>query len=141
MSFFCYTACILQIFIPNLLIHKKLRYMYSNELVRGMLKTIILQLLGERDKMYGYELSKLVKDRTEEKIVLTEGALYPLLHKLEKDNLVITSLESVGNRTRKYYALTPTGKTSAKEKRNELLDFMKTLKALIQPQPIALCTY
>ena len=116
-------------------------HMYSNELVRGMLKTIILQLLGEKDKMYGYELSKLVKDRTKEKIVLTEGALYPLLHKLEKDNLVITSMETVGNRKRKYYALTPSGKTSANEKRHELLDFMKTLKGLIEPQPIVSCTY
>jgi PadR family transcriptional regulator len=115
--------------------------MYSNELVRGMLKTIILQLLGEKDKMYGYELSKLVKDRTSEKIVLTEGALYPLLHKLEKDNLVVTSMELVGNRQRKYYTLTATGETSAKEKRSELLDFIKTLKSLIDPQPIVLCTY
>jgi PadR family transcriptional regulator len=121
--------------------YKKLKYMYSNELVRGMLKTIILQLLGEKDKMYGYELSKLVKDRTSEKIVLTEGALYPLLHKLEKDRLVVTCTEVVGNRKRKYYALTPTGETSAKEKRSELLDFMTTLKSLIDPQPIVLCTY
>jgi DNA-binding PadR family transcriptional regulator len=115
--------------------------MYSNELVRGMLKTIILQLLGEKDRMYGYELSKLVKERTEEKIVLTEGALYPILHKLEKDNLVVTSLEKVGNRTRKYYELTPSGETSAKEKKNELLDFIKTMKTLMEPQPAVLCTY
>jgi len=115
--------------------------MYSNELVRGMLKTIILQLLGEKDKMYGYELSKLVKDRTEEKIVLTEGALYPLLHKLEKDKLVVTSMETVGNRQRKYYELTPTGETSAREKRSELLDFMNTLKGLIDPKPIAQCSF
>ena len=115
--------------------------MYSNELVRGMLKTIILQLLGEKDKMYGYELSKLVKERTEEKIVLTEGALYPILHKLEKDGHVITSKESVGNRIRKYYQLTPSGQTSAKEKKNELLDFIKTLKSLMEPQPALQCTY
>ena len=115
--------------------------MYSNELVRGMLKTIILQLLGEKDQMYGYELSKLVRDRTKDKIVLTEGALYPLLHKLEKDNLVVTSMEMVGNRQRKYYALTSSGKTSAKEKKSELMDFIKTLKTLMDPQPIVLCSY
>ncbi len=115
--------------------------MYSNELVRGMLKTIILQLLGEKDKMYGYELSKMVRDRTKDKIVLTEGALYPLLHKLEKDKLVVTSMEMVGNRQRKYYALTSSGKTSAKEKRSELMDFMQTLKTLMGPQPAVLCSY
>ena len=115
--------------------------MYSNELVRGTLKTIILQLLGEQTQMYGYELSKLVKERTKEKIVLTEGALYPILHKLEKDNLVNTNLQKVGNRTRKYYALTSNGKTSAKEKKNELLEFVETLKVLMEPKPIALCRY
>ena len=113
--------------------------MYSNELVRGTLKTIILQLLGEQTQMYGYELSKLVKERTKEKIVLTEGALYPILHKLEKDKLVTTSLEMVGNRKRKYYALTSNGKESAKEKRNELLEFVDTLRSLMEPKPIALC--
>lgn len=115
--------------------------MYSNELVRGTLKTIILQLLGEQSQMYGYELSKLVKERTKEKIVLTEGALYPILHKLEKDKLVVTNLEKVGNRTRKYYSLTSNGKTSAKEKKNELLEFVETLKVLMEPKPIALCNY
>ena len=115
--------------------------MYSNELVRGTLKTIILQLLGEKSQMYGYELSKLVKERTEEKIVLTEGALYPILHKLEKDNLVVTSLEKVGNRTRKYYVLTSNGKSSAKEKKSELLDFVETLKVLMEPKTLASCSF
>ncbi len=115
--------------------------MYSNELVRGTLKTIILQLLGEKEQMYGYELSKMVKERTKEKIVLTEGALYPILHKLEKDKLVVTSLQKVGNRTRKYYALTSNGKKSAREKKNELLEFIETLKLLMEPKPIMLCDY
>ena len=113
--------------------------MYSNELVRGMLKTIILQLLGERNKMYGYDLSRLVKERTEEKIVLTEGALYPILHKLEKDNLVTTSSEKVGNRIRKYYALTSSGQASAKEKKSEMLDFINTMKKLMEPKTMATC--
>ena len=115
--------------------------MYSNELVRGTLKTIILQLLGEQDKMYGYELSKLVKERTKEKIVLTEGALYPILHKLEKDQLVTTSVEKVGNRLRKYYALTANGKESAEEKKSELLEFVETIRSLMEPKLTVLCTH
>ncbi len=109
--------------------------MYANELVRGTLKTIILQLLSEKDKMYGYELSKVVKERTSDKIVLTEGALYPILHKLEKDELVTISFEKVGNRTRKYYSLTSKGKTSSKSKKSELMDFMKTMQVLMNPKP------
>ena len=128
-------------YIPNLLIHKNIRYMYSNELVRGTLKTIILQLLGEKDKMYGYELSKLVRERTKDKIVLTEGALYPILHKLEKEKLVTTIQEVVGNRPRKYYMLTSNGKESAKEKRNELLEFVETLRSLMDPKPSLSCSF
>ena len=115
--------------------------MYSNELVRGTLKTIILQLLGEKDKMYGYELSKLVRERTKDKIVLTEGALYPILHKLEKEELVTTIQEVVGNRPRKYYMLTSNGKESAKEKRNELLEFVETLRSLMDPKPSLSCSF
>lgn len=113
--------------------------MYSNELVRGMLKTIILQLLEEHDKMYGYELSKEVKERTEGKIILTEGALYPILHKLEKDKLVTTSTEMLGKRKRKYYALTSSGKESAREKKNEMLEFISTMKTLMEPKSLATC--
>jgi len=113
--------------------------MFSNELVRGMLKTIILQLLEEQDKMYGYELSKEVKERTEGKIVLTEGALYPILHKLEKDKQVTTSTEMIGKRKRKYYALTSTGKKSAKEKKSEMLEFIETMRNLMEPKHLATC--
>ncbi|WP_425392164.1 PadR family transcriptional regulator [Ekhidna sp.] len=115
--------------------------MYSNELIRGTLKTIILQLLSENDKMYGYELSKVVKERTKDKIVLTEGALYPILHKLEKDKLVTVTFDTVGNRTRKYYALTESGKNSSKVKRNELFDFMETLSAFMNPKTSVQCMH
>ncbi len=109
--------------------------MYSNELVRGTLKTVILQLLSFKDKMYGYELSKEVKEKTEGKIILTEGALYPILHKLEKDGYVTTIFETVGNRKRKYYMLTGKGKSHAKDRKNELLDFMQTMQSLVDPKP------
>jgi len=107
---------------------------YDSELVRGTLKTIVLQVISENGRMYGYELSKKVKELTEDKIVLTEGALYPILHKLEKDQLVVTEIESVGNRKRKYYKLTPNGKEKAVDKRNELIDFIKTLETLLNPK-------
>ena len=58
--------------------------MYSSELIKGTLKTIILKLLKEQGKMYGYEITNKVKDLTQGKIQITEGALYPTLHALEK---------------------------------------------------------
>ncbi len=107
---------------------------YDSELIRGTLKTIVLQVISENGRMYGYELSRKVKALTQDKIVLTEGALYPILHKLEKDKLVETELESVGNRKRKYYKLTGSGKEKAVDKKNELIDFIETLQVLLNPQ-------
>jgi len=109
--------------------------MYSNELVRGTLKTLVLKILAEQPRMYGYQLSKEVKERTEGKIVLTEGALYPILHKLQKDELVTSEEEMVGNRIRKYYKLTEKGKKVSSEKTIELLNFMQTLALFIKGKP------
>ena len=122
--------------------YKKVMYiclMYSKELLKGTLKTIILKLLSESDSMYGYQITQKVKEITEGKIVLTEGALYPALHKLEADGFLTTEKQTVGNRVRKYYSLTQTGNSSAKEKVEELKEFMETLKTIINitPQTLA----
>lgn len=109
--------------------------MYSNELVRGTLKTIVLKVLDEHPRMYGYQLSKEVKERTEGKILLTEGALYPILHKLQKDNLVTSEEELISKRVRKYYRLTEKGKKITSEKTMELLSFMQTLALFIKGKP------
>jgi len=104
---------------------------YSSELIKGTLKTIVLKLLADNKKMYGYEITQKVKELTMDKIQITEGALYPTLHALEDDKLVTTEIEYIGKRVRKYYRLSPAGKTKTKEKVSELADFMNTMKFLL----------
>lgn len=105
--------------------------MYSSELIKGTLKTIVLNLLKEEGKMYGYQITQRVKDLTSNRIQITEGALYPTLHSLEKQGDLETEKEFIGKRVRKYYRLTDKGKLTAKEKVNELNDFIKTMKFLL----------
>ena len=105
--------------------------MYSSELIKGTLKTIVLKLLSENKQMYGYEITQKVKDLTDNKIQITEGALYPTLHALEHDGIVTTEIVNIGKRVRKYYTLTPKGKISATEKVNEFADFINTMKFLL----------
>lgn len=107
--------------------------MYSKEIIKGTLKPIILKLLQEQEKMYGYEITQRVKELTQGKLNITEGALYPLLHKLEADGLVYTEKENIGKRVRKYYILTSSGKTTAKEIVDEFLDFIFTIKNILDP--------
>lgn len=104
------------------------------ELLKGSLKSIVLKLLAENDRMYGYEITQKVEELTEGKIQLTYGALYPVLHKLEKDGSLITESQNVNNRMRIYYKLTPKGKSIAMEKIEELRDYIETLKILLQPK-------
>lgn len=111
--------------------------MYSSELIKGTLKTIVLKLLSENQEMYGYEITQKVKDLTAGKIQITEGALYPSLHALENEGLLSTQTMNIGKRVRKYYSLTKKGKSAAQEKISELTDFMNTMRFLLDLKPSA----
>jgi DNA-binding PadR family transcriptional regulator len=109
--------------------------MYSSELLKGTLKTIVLNLLKEQGKMYGYEITQKVKELTDGKIQITEGALYPTLHSLEKSGELETEKVYLGKRVRKYYTLTKQGKVSATDRVNEFADFAETMKFLFDLKP------
>jgi PadR family transcriptional regulator, regulatory protein PadR len=108
---------------------------FSSELIKGTLKTIILKLLADNKKMYGYEMTQRVKELTLDRIQLTEGALYPTLHALEEAGLLTTETEFIGKRVRKYYSLSPKGKGAMKEKVNEMAEFMETMRFLLDLKP------
>lgn len=107
--------------------------MISKELLKGSLKSIVLKLLSENYRMYGYEITQKVEELASGKIKLTFGALYPILHKLETDGAVITETEIMNGRVRIYYKLTPTGKSVATEKIKELQEFIEMITILIKP--------
>lgn len=107
--------------------------MYSTELLKGSLKTIILKLLREHGRMYGYEITQRVKELTEGELVLTEGALYPTLHKLQADGLLSTEKEYQGKRMRKYYALTPSGVEATVQKLEEFEDYVRMMRLIFKP--------
>lgn|SRR5690606_24811995 len=104
---------------------------FSSELIKGTLKTIVLKLLKDNKKMYGYEITQKVRELTSEKIQLTEGALYPTLHALEAEGLLRTEVEYQGKRMRKYYSLSPSGVRKSHERISELTDFINTLSFLL----------
>jgi DNA-binding PadR family transcriptional regulator len=107
--------------------------MYSQELIKGTLQTIVLSLLSDQSRMYGYEITQYVKERTEGKIQLTEGALYPTLHKMEAEGLLTTEKMNIGKRVRKYYRLTDAGRLKASARVEEFRSFSKTMNDLLNP--------
>src|SRR5690606_1869584 len=109
--------------------------MSGNEYIKGTLRTIILRLLAQKRRMYGYEITQRVAELSDGEIRLTYGALYPTLYKLESEGLLVTTTEVVDNRARKYYSLTPKGRKLAKEKVSELQRFNKILTAILADNP------
>ncbi len=80
---------------------------WTNQLRKGVLELCILNDIRNR-KMYGYEIVRRL--RKIEGLIISEGAIYPILSRLKRQDLVETSIqESPDGPARKYYKLTKQG--------------------------------
>ena len=111
-----------------------IRCMNKSTLYKGCLEPIVMRLLKDNGRMYGYQITQMVKEITKGELCITEGALYPLLHKLEEKGVVETEMENVGNRMRKYYVLTKAGKKQTSAAMTELTSFIESLNSIIHPK-------
>lgn len=108
--------------------------MKNSQLYKGSLNTIIMKLLEENGRMYGYEITQKVKEITKGELNITEGALYPALHKLEAEDLLDVEVEKVDNRLRKYYKLTEKGTKETVNRLSELEEFIKNMQSIVNPK-------
>ena len=108
--------------------------MKNSQLYKGSLNTIIMKLLEEQGRMYGYEITQKVKEITKGELNITEGALYPALHKLEAEGLLDIKIKKVDNRLRKYYKLTEKGTTETVNRLAELEEFIKNMQTIVNPK-------
>jgi DNA-binding PadR family transcriptional regulator len=88
----------------------------DKELLKGSIDIVILALTSVKD-VYGYEITKKIKDYTNAAYEMGEGTLYPALKRLEEKNLLISYWGDTdkGGR-RKYYKITNEGKKALEEK-------------------------
>lgn len=85
----------------------------------GNTTMLILKLLEEKD-MYGYQIIDELSQRSEDVFCLKTGTLYPILHNLENDGMVLSYDENADKqRIRKYYQLTQHGKGLLAKKQSE----------------------
>ncbi len=91
---------------------------------RSYLTFIILTLLNEQER-YGYEMCKIVQERTNGRRELKEGTLYPLLREMRKKGLIEKSKSIVeSGPKRKYYRLTRRGKDILESEKKSLYDIV-----------------
>ena len=83
--------------------------MLDRELKKGSAELIILSILETRPR-HGYEISKLIEERSQGQLTFHVASLYPLLYRLEERGwLKGTWVEKAGERRRRFYSLTPEG--------------------------------
>jgi PadR family transcriptional regulator PadR len=104
----------------------------NKEVLKGHIDTLILSLLQSRD-MYGYELAKWVRDKSEVQFELKEGTLYLSLKRLEKNKWIESywgDEQGPGGR-RKYYKLTSLGDEGFEAKKSEWHFLKKMMDSFI----------
>ena len=104
--------------------------MHSRELLKGTIEIIILKLLQENKWMYGYEMMQEAETISDGRITISEGSIYPILHRLVKEGLLQTKEEANGKRIRIYYSLTKEGKKTAKNKLKDMQAFITSLQVV-----------
>jgi PadR family transcriptional regulator, regulatory protein PadR len=96
--------------------------MVRSDIIRGHLDSIILRLIFERDR-YGYEISKEISLRTDNRFQVKEATLYAVFQRLEKKELIQSYLGNVSQGAkRKYYKITKLGKAYLTEMIDEWIE-------------------
>ncbi|MCD3206752.1 PadR family transcriptional regulator [Clostridium botulinum C] len=99
----------------------------GKELMKGFVNILILLILTKKDS-YGYEISKYIKDKSNEKYILKDGTLYPALKRLELKGLINSYWEEVDYvRKRKYYKISDLGKNFLDENLEIIKDIINLL--------------
>jgi len=106
------------------------------ELKRGSADLIILAVLEQRAR-HGYEIAKLIDDRSDGVLRFHVASLYPMLYRMERRGWIDGKwIEKSGQRRRRYYRLTPQGKKVLLEQRTSWRELLSALQRVAKIDPI-----
>jgi len=104
--------------------------MLTKELVAASTEPLILSLLAQGES-YGYALIQEVKRLSGDKIAWTDGMLYPVLHRMEREGWIQSRWgEAETGRKRKYYSLKKDGKKALNDQREQWVTVSKVFQRL-----------
>jgi PadR family transcriptional regulator, regulatory protein PadR len=103
---------------------------FDRELKKGSAELLILSLVEVRPR-HGYEISKLIENRSGGALSFHVASLYPLLYRLEKRGWIKGQwVEKAGQRRRRYYKLTPEGRKVLKAQRSAWESFVAAISRI-----------
>ncbi len=95
------------------------------------IEMLFLKILEEKD-CYGYEITQTLSERTNGKITVKEGTMYPILYRLEDSGYISSCSKLVGKRlTRVYYHLEDNGKEYLHQLYHEYNDMQNVIKSFM----------
>ena len=101
--------------------------MLTDELKKGSAEFLVLSLL-DAEPRHGYELQKLIESRSKGVLNFHVASLYPLLYKLEDRGWIVGRwVEKTGERRRRFYRLTPTGRGALEAQRESWREFVAAI--------------
>ncbi len=107
----------------------------DRERKKGTADMLVLALLSERQR-HGYELAKLIEQRSQGALILQVPSLYPLLYRLEKRSLISGRwVEKPGERRRRFYRLTAKGRRYLEEEQRRWREFVEAVERITVPEP------
>ncbi len=113
----------------------KLRDPSDRERKKGTADLLVLSLLHERQR-HGYEIAKLIERRSGGELVFHVASLYTLLKRLEGRGVIAGRwVEKAGERRRRFYRLTPSGKKLLAKEQRDWLSFVRSVERITQPEP------
>ncbi|MDX2151103.1 MAG: helix-turn-helix transcriptional regulator [Bryobacteraceae bacterium] len=102
--------------------------MDTRDLQKSSAEIVILALLESRAR-HGYELAKLIEARSESQLQFQLASIYPILYRLERKGLVSGKwVEKAGERRRRFYSLTPSGRKALGLQRRAWRSFFTALE-------------
>ena len=109
--------------------------MISKNLTAASTKPIILGILKQGNS-YGYLIIKKIKELSGGQMEYSDGMLYPVLHRLEKDRLIESKwIMNKDSRPRKYYEITKVGKEALVVEQAQWQQVNSVLKAIWESKP------
>jgi len=103
---------------------------FDRELKKGSAELLILSLVEHRPR-HGYEIGKLIEERSGGALKFNVASFYPLLYRLEKRGFIEGRwVEKAGQRRRRYYRVTQLGKEALKEQRNTWAEFVNAINRI-----------
>jgi DNA-binding PadR family transcriptional regulator len=103
----------------------------DRELQKGSTAMLVLSLLSS-SPMHGYQMVKEPESRSKGTLTFKEGTLYPILHTLEKEGLIVAQWESDGGRERKVYQLSDQGQGELRRRTAEWEAFRSAVDGVVQ---------